>query len=68
MFVDRVGFELTLVVTGTDSTGSCKSSYCTITTMTAPLSFDFVTYFNSSEIKALKRESSVRLIISLALK
>jgi hypothetical protein len=59
----RVGFELTmLVVTGTDSTGSCKSNYCTITTMTAPLSFDFVTYFNASEIKALKRESSVCLI------
>ena len=51
----RVGFKLTLVVTGTDSTGSCKSNYRTITTMTAPLSFDFVNYFNSSEIKALKR-------------
>jgi hypothetical protein len=58
----RVGFKLTLVVTGTDSTGSCKSNYRTITTMTVPLSFDFVNYFNSSEIKALKRESSVRLI------
>ena len=32
------GFELiTLVVIGTDCTGSCKSSYHTITTTTAPL-------------------------------
>ena len=33
-----MGFELTtLVVIGTDCTGSCKSNYHTITTMTAPL-------------------------------
>jgi hypothetical protein len=33
----RVEFELTtLVVIGTDCTGSCKSNYQTITTMTAP--------------------------------
>jgi len=32
-----VEFELTkLVVIGTDCTGSCKSNYCTIMTMTAP--------------------------------
>jgi hypothetical protein len=32
-----MGFELTtLVVIGTDCTGSCKSNYHTITTMTAP--------------------------------
>ena len=34
------GFELTtLVVIGTDCTGSCKSNYHAITTTTAPLSF-----------------------------
>jgi hypothetical protein len=34
----NTGFKLTtLVVIGTDCTGSCKSNYHTITTMTAPL-------------------------------
>ena len=37
--LDCEGFELaTLVVIGTDCTGSCKSNYHTITTMTASLS------------------------------
>jgi len=35
-----VGFELTtLVVIGTDCTGSCKSNYHTITTTTTPIYF-----------------------------
>ena len=37
---DRVRFELTtLVVIGTDYTGSCKSNYHTITTTVAPVIF-----------------------------
>jgi len=36
----RTGFELTtLVVIGTDCTGSCKSNYHMITTMTTPIIF-----------------------------
>jgi hypothetical protein len=39
------GFELkTLVVLGTDYTGSCKSNYHTITTTTAPALFWFLMY------------------------
>jgi len=35
------GFELTtLVMIGTDGTGSCKSKYHTITTTTAPVLFN----------------------------
>ena len=33
----RAGFELTLVVIGSDCTGSCKSNYHTIMTRTAPI-------------------------------
>jgi hypothetical protein len=39
----RVGFELaTLVVIGTDCTGSCKSNYRTIMTMTTPWTMTFM--------------------------
>ena len=34
------GIRTTLVMIGTDCTGSCKSSYHTITTMTAPTHFN----------------------------
>jgi len=40
-------YHTTLVVIGTDCTGSCKSNYHTITTMTAPIKMYMVKYLLS---------------------
>ena len=48
------GFKLTtLVVIGTDCTGSCKSNYHTITTTTAPHFLGFKTYMRSKFLKRI---------------
>ena len=62
-----LGFELTtLAVTSIDCTGSCKSNYHMITTMTAPLKLAYVRYVNtrcclSQKIPLLNKENMLRL-------
>jgi ketosteroid isomerase-like protein len=48
----RTGFELTtIVVIGTDCTGSCKSNYHTITTTTAPFEYRYAVLWNIDNAK-----------------
>ena len=50
-WVHLAGIELlTLVVIGTDGIGSCKSSYHTITAMTAPL-LTVIFFANNNAVK-----------------
>ena len=55
-----VGFELTsLVVLGTDSTGSCKSNYQTITTTTIPSVFEYINKYIQGQSEAVNRRTYV---------
>jgi hypothetical protein len=56
-----VGFELTtLVVIGTDCTGSCKSNYHTITKHDSPVRYFVIHVFNRSNMTTLATRMVVR--------
>jgi hypothetical protein len=65
---DWAGFELTtLVVIGTDCIGSYKSNYHTITTTTAPRSFNDASVSRRHDITEMLLKAGLNTLISLDL-